>query len=288
MIGRISKMIEKGIDMSGQRDNEFFVRPETQASLDAIMKQKLGIESDINKEIVNVAQHLKIEVEKIPSNSYKYVLETNKKMGINKVKETPGYKFLTAKSTKITFITENLSRLCERLTVVEEEYKNEQQVLLRRMFELVAGYYPVLEELSFLLSELDVLTTFASVVGGSNAVWCRPGIGSGLSGRGMRHPCLKNCVPNDVELREHRTLVLTGPNMGGKSTYIRTVGVCTYLAHIGCYVPAVDFQTPIIDAIITRVGASDLQVKGISTFMSEMMESACMLQTASRRWARSF
>jgi len=56
--------------------------------------------------------------------------------------------------------------------------------------------------------------------------------------------------------------------MGGKSTYIRTVGVCTYLAHLGYYVPALEFETPIVDAIITRVGASDLQVKGISTFMS--------------------
>lgn len=66
----------------------------------------------------------------------------------------------------------------------------------------------------------------------------------------------------------HKTIVLTGPNMGGKSTYIRTIGVCAYLAHIGCYVPAFEFESPIIDAIITRVGASDLQVRGISTFMS--------------------
>ena len=71
--------------------------------------------------------------------------------------------------------------------------------------------------------------------------------------------------------------------MGGKSTYIRTVGIAVYLAHIGCYVPAKTLKTPIIDSIITRVGASDMQIKGISTFMSEMIESSCMLHTATSR-----
>lgn len=75
-------------------------------------------------------------------------------------------------------------------------------------------------------------------------------------------------MPNDCEIVDQKTIILTGPNMGGKSTYIRTVGVATYLAHIGCYVPASSFETPIIDCIITRVGASDMQMKGISTFMS--------------------
>lgn len=60
---------------------------------------------------------------------------------------------------------------------MEEEYKAEQQVLLRKMFELVAGYYPVMEELSFLLSELDVLTTLASVVNTATGLWCRPRFG---------------------------------------------------------------------------------------------------------------
>ena len=67
-------MIEKGIDMSGPRDNEFYVRPETQQSLQSIMKQKQSIESDINKEVFKVSKHLGLEVEKVPSNTHKFVL----------------------------------------------------------------------------------------------------------------------------------------------------------------------------------------------------------------------
>jgi len=99
----------------------------------------------------------------------------------------------------------------------------------------------------------------------------------------MVHPCVNDCIPNNCDMDKAKTIIITGPNMGGKSTYIRTVGICAYLAHIGFYVPASVFETPIIDVISTRVGASDVQLKGISTFMSEMLETACMLKIASNK-----
>lgn len=74
IISKISKMIEKGIDMSGSRDSEFYVRPETQASLQTIMKQKINVEEEINQEVFQVAKHLKLDVEKIQSNTHRYVL----------------------------------------------------------------------------------------------------------------------------------------------------------------------------------------------------------------------
>lgn len=109
------------------------------------------------------------------------------------------------------------------------------------MYEVVAGYFPVMEELSAIFSELDVLTTFATVINsniGADSPWCRPTFGPVLNGTKIHHPCVKTCIPNDCDMTHARTVILTGPNMGGKSTYIRTIGLAIYLAHIGCYVPA--------------------------------------------------
>jgi len=109
------------------------------------------------------------------------------------------------------------------------------------MFKIVAGYYPIMENLSLILSEIDVLTSWATFISISNENWCKPTFGTDLKGYQMRHPCVKKCVSNDIQMKDCKTIILTGPNMGGKSTYIRTIGICSYLAHIGCFVPATSF-----------------------------------------------
>src|SRR5690606_20843935 len=102
----------------------------------------------------------------------------------------------------------------------------------------------------------------------------------GLSIRGGRHPVVERVletpfVPNDVELTDStRMLIITGPNMGGKSTFMRQTALITLLAHVGSYVPADSARIGPIDRIFTRIGASDDLAGGRSTFMVEMTETA--------------
>lgn len=145
-------MIEKGIDMTGDKDKEFCVKADTEPALYALMTQINAVEAEISTEIEKVSKFLALPIDKCPSNTHKYVLEANKKLAISKIKDTPGYKFITAKQTKLTFVTDNMVRLCTRLGLIEEEYKQTQQTTLLKMFSIVAGYYPIMEALSYILA----------------------------------------------------------------------------------------------------------------------------------------
>ena len=137
------------------------------------------------------------------------------------------------------------------------------------------------------VASIDVLQCFASVSRERN--WTKPEITDKhhIQLEGARHPVLETqsgFVPNDVAMNQKRSfLLITGPNMGGKSTYLRTVALVTVLAQAGCFVPAKQAKVGLVDRIFTRVGASDDLKRGRSTFMMEMIEVAHILKRATPR-----
>lgn len=134
-------------------------------------------------------------------------------------------------------------------------------------------------------SEMDVVSSLAWL--SLEEKYVRPKFSEhgGLSIKAGRHPVVeqtvkKNFVANDIELRPHSCLLLTGPNMAGKSTLMRQVALISILAQTGSFVPADEATLPIFDAIFTRIGASDQLSEGLSTFMVEMTETSAMLKNA--------
>lgn len=176
------------------------------------------------------------------------------------------------------------------------QYDNSQREVVQNAMNVAVTYIPVLERASELVAEIDVLASLAYVAAFNPHGYCCPEItdddndGSGIVLEEARHPCVElqdnvDFIPNDFDLifGESSFLLVTGPNMGGKSTYIRSLAAIIVMAQIGSYVPCKSAKINIVHHLLARVGAGDLQDRGISTFMAEMLEASSILRTATKR-----
>lgn len=148
-----------------------------------------------------------------------------------------------------------------------------------------------MRNLNLLLAKVDVLLSFANAATSAPVPFVRPKLhdqGSGmLNLKNVRHPCLEKqdgvtVIPNSVSLNKNESmfLIITGPNMGGKSTYIRSVGVCVLMAHIGSFVPCDKADISVVDCILARVGAEDSELRRLSTFALEMVETSGIVRVS--------
>ena len=165
---------------------------------------------------------------------------------------------------------------------------NREKFLYEKLLDSLLEYLQPLKIIANAIAKLDVLSCFAKVAVDYN--YAKPTLQSetGIHITQGRHPVIEQIqenpfVPNDIELSpESRLLLITGPNMGGKSTYMRQTALITIMAFAGCFVPAKAATLGPIDRIYTRVGASDDLSTGRSTFMVEMTEAANILNNATQ------
>ncbi|CAD8043757.1 unnamed protein product [Paramecium primaurelia] len=286
---RLEEMIEKSIDLSKAYTGEFIVNPRFSEKLMQLSKNITQCMNDIENVRLETETELGITVTLIESGTYTYIFEAKKQSADEAFRKNPKkYKTISVKNRALTFTVEKLQSTVADYVHYRDLYQEVQQEKVQEILKIVCSYYPVMEQASRLISEIDVLSSFASVARNAPRAFVRPIFTEKkeILLKESRHPLLEaidsTCIVNDLEMdrKSSRLHIITGPNMGGKSTYIRQIAICVLLAHIGCFVPCTTAVVPIIDAIITRVGASDVQTKGISTFMSEMLEASCMLKTA--------
>ena len=187
------------------------------------------------------------------------------------------------------FITPELKEKEALILQAEEKIGELEYELFTQIREIVKEYIPRLQSLAKAVSEIDVLQCFAQVSEDRHYVKPQFSRDRRLMVKDGRHPVVEKVmnaqeyVPNDCIMdREREMLLITGPNMSGKSTYMRQIALTAILAQIGCYVPASEAILPIFDQVFTRIGAADDLISGQSTFMVEMLEAKNAIANATK------
>ena len=217
-----------------------------------------------------------------------YYIEISKSY-LNMVTDDMGYIRKQTLANCERFINPILKEKEDLILSSEDRIINLEYNLFIEIRDKCKEYIPELQRTAKVISEIDVLSSFALVSEKYNYV--RPVITTGneIKVLNSRHPVVERVlkgeeyVPNDIVMDNNTDILLiTGPNMAGKSTYMRQLGIIAIMAQIGCFVPAEEATLPIFDKIFTRIGASDDLVSGESTFMVEMMEASRAIKYATR------
>ncbi len=184
------------------------------------------------------------------------------------------------------FMTEDLQELDEQLSHATRFAIEREAAVYWELLEKLAAQKEALFQTASTMASFDLLLSFAVLAQKKNYTQAKFSPNT-LRLRAARHPVVEafvgisDFVANDIEMsQDGKFLLLTGPNMGGKSTLMRQTAICALLNQIGCFVPAAEATLPLFDQIYTRVGASDDLSRGLSTFMTEMNEAATILRHA--------
>jgi DNA mismatch repair protein MSH2 len=293
-LGKLQDLVESTVQLDALDRHEYIIKPEFDERLRLIRNKLDALGEDIRSEFKSVADDLGQEPDK------KLFLESHRTYGwcmrltraeAGCIRNNSCYQECSTQKNGVYFTTKEMQALRREFDQLSQNYNRSQASLVAEVVAVAATYCPVLERLASVLAHLDVIVAFAHAAVNAPTTYVRPRIHSRGQGQTVlkdsRHPCMElqdgvQFITNDVMLTRDRSsfLIITGPNMGGKSTYIRQIGVIALMAQIGSFVPCTNAEVTIFDSILARVGASDSQLKGVSTFMAEMLETANILRSA--------
>lgn len=291
---KLQEMVESTVDLDALDRHEYIIKPEFDDSLRILSRKIEKVKYNMDVEHRRVSNDLDQEIGK------KLFLENHKTHGhcfrltrneAGSIRNKREYQECSTQKNGVYFTTNEMTKLRREHDQLSENYNRTQTGLVSEVVGVTASYCPIFEKLAGVLSHLDVIVSFAHVSVHAPTSYVRPKMHPRGEGNTIlkeaRHPCMEmqddiQFITNDVSLVRGSSefLIITGPNMGGKSTYIRQVGVIALMAQVGCFVPCLEAELTLFDSILARVGASDSQLKGVSTFMAEMLETANILKSA--------
>ncbi|KDQ60242.1 hypothetical protein JAAARDRAFT_32621 [Jaapia argillacea MUCL 33604] len=295
--GNLSKyadMVEQTLDLDQLDHHNYVIKPDYDERLQELAARLHEIRDGLDEEHQEVGRDLGLDLDKKlhleNSQTYGYCFRLTKN-DAKAIANKRAYIELGTIKAGVYFTTKTLKELAVDFKESTEKYTRTQSGLVKEVVNIASTYTPVLESLNNVIAHLDLILSFAHVASNAPETYIRPTVlekGSGsLILREARHPCLEvqddiSFIPNDVEMikGESEFQIITGPNMGGKSTFLLSCAVIALMAQIGSFVPCSEAQIPILDSILCRVGAGDSQLKGISTFMGEMLDIATILRGA--------